>query len=755
MADAGRAVRDATGAHPLTTEPRPDPEAGSERCRKFELGPRVRGLPGNPGVHELVARQVRRSPDAPAVVAPDRVLTYSELDREAEALAAELRSRGAGAGSLIGVCLERSSVMVIAVYAVLKAGAAYVPLDPTHPSSRLSQVIEGANPSLILAQTRLAQRLPAGDVPVLLADSQPRTSTAEGSAGSGRSSGSDLAYVLFTSGSTGQPKGVMVEHRSVVNHLEWRARWSKMGPGDRILQKAPLGFDISVWELFCPLICGATTVLLDPGAQRDPAAIGAAIRDRGVTMVSFTPSLLRVFVEAGEAERSASLRRVMVGGEALEGNLATEAMARFADGVQLTNLYGPTETTIISSYWDCIQGEDPVPIGKPISNTELLVLDPYLKRVSVGEQGELFIGGVGVARGYLNEPSLTEESFVPHPFTPGRRLYRTGDRARWREDGALLFEGRTDGQVKVRGNRVETAEIELALTRQLGLSHAKVLVRPDSSGDSTLVAYVVAPHEQPAPSAPEVRDRLRRLLPEYMVPSELHVVASIPLTDAGKVDTRRLTALQGRSSGDKAPSRLHLVASTPEEETRLTNLATALGGTPPAAVISAHQFEVGTELPGPDQLTALLEALRAAQPRGPYALAGYWSGGRLVHQLAQSLRAEGETVSWVGLYEAAYPERGGGPRPVLRRRGWRPSRTTRAVASAGVALPSEVCDTLLDLFASEAAFRAHGTLTLGWETVHRGVISPHQFPSDPLTPASLGGTVEVTRRRIQAVARRA
>lgn len=725
---------------------------GDDLYQTLEHGEVLPEVPDATRVQDLVRQQAARSPSALAVIAPDRNLSYADLEFESSRLAGYLQSQGVAPDSLVGVCMERSSSMVVTLYAVLKAGGAYLPLEPEHPTTRLAQILEEATPGAIITQERLLDRLPQTVAPILRTDADARLWANAQPPGADPAGAGNLAYVLYTSGSTGRPKGVMIEHRSIVNHLRWRARWTGMSAKDRVIQKAPLGFDVSAWELFCPLTCGAATVLLEPGRQGDPAAIGAAIRAAGATMVSFAPSLLKVFLEGGEAERCDSLRLVMVGGETLGGALAAEAQERFGHRVQIANLYGPTETTVISTFWGYRPGDDPVPIGRPIANTQILVLDPKMERAEVGEEGEIFIGGLGVARGYLSRPDLTKQQFVDHPFRQGERLYRTGDRGTWRADGALLFGGRTDGQVKIRGNRIELAEIELALMRRAGLAQARVLVRPDAMGDPSLVAYVVGAGSQPPPSRAQLRRTLQEVLPAYMIPAEFMVVDSLPVTAAGKVDVARLPGMAVEAAPRELKCELFLVAAHAGDSPTLERFASALKPALSATVLPAPEALGHGPGEAPSELAvAVLAALRSARPRGPYLLAGYRQGGPVAYQIATWLDSGGEEVAWLGLYES--PCHGAARR--ARRwdlASWRGSPSHgdgRDGTGSDVGTRGEGNALPLSLFASGAVYSSSRSPTLGWESVHRGRITPHRLGTDPLLSGGLQQAVRMTLERLR------
>ncbi|MGW6849488.1 amino acid adenylation domain-containing protein [Streptomyces virginiae] len=489
---------------------------------------------------ELFERQVARTPDAPATVFRGERLSYAELDARAERLAGTLRARGAGPEEIVAVALHRSTEMVVSLLAVLKSGAAYLPVDPSLPADRIAYLLSDAAPVLLLADDEVAGALPAAaDLPRLDPGALHDGDTAV--AGPAALPGHP-AYVIYTSGSTGRPKAVVVEHSAIVNRLLWMQDRYRLGADDRVLQKTPFGFDVSVWEFFWPLITGAALVVAEPGGHKDPAYLTRVIQEEAITTVHFVPSMLAAFVEDPEADRCRSLRRVVCSGEALPEELKNRFLAVL--DVPLHNLYGPTEAAVDVTHWDCRREDTgPVPIGRPIWNTSLYVLDPRGRPVPVGVAGELFLAGAGLARGYLRRPALTAERFPLDPFgPPGSRMYRTGDLARHRADGSVEYLGRTDDQVKIHGFRIELGEIETALGRLDGVGRAAVVVREDVPGERRLVGYVVPEAgADPAPDTEPMRAELARSLPEYMVPV-LVVVDGLPVTPNGKLDRRALPA---------------------------------------------------------------------------------------------------------------------------------------------------------------------------------------------------------------------
>jgi amino acid adenylation domain-containing protein len=503
------------------------------------------------GLHTLVTRQAVRTPEVIAIVDGAARLTYAELEHRAERLARRLRSLGVGPDVRVAACLERSSHLVVGLLAILKAGGAYVPLDPTYPRERLEFMLRDSGARLLLTQEHLRPELPASDLQVVCADVELEPPGSGSDLQASEVSADSLAYVMYTSGSTGRPKGVMVSHRAALNHLRWRQTYFPLTPEDRGLHKSSLSFDDSVWEIFEPLLAGARLILARPGGQSDPSYLVQLIAEQRVTTACFVPTLLRAFLEEPDPERCASLRRVTTGGEALSLELQERFFARFASA-SLHNGYGPTEATISATFWTCERGSDgrAVPIGRPIANSRVYVLDRHLRPVAVGAPGELYIAGDSLARGYLDRPGLTAERFLPDPFTEGTsaRMYRSGDRARWRADRTLEFLGRLDHQVKIRGVRVEPGEVAATLAAHPGVAEAIVIAREDGQTAPCLVAYIVAAVGIEVAGAEDLRVFLRGRLPDAMIPSAFVFLDSMPRTPNGKVDTRALPASPAISS---------------------------------------------------------------------------------------------------------------------------------------------------------------------------------------------------------------
>ena len=518
----------------------------------------ARALPYSNTLHRLFETQARRRPEAVAVTFEGTRLSYAELDARADALASYLRARGVGPESVVAVLMERSLEMVVALYGVLKAGGAYLPVEPTYPEARIAYMLEDSRPALVLTQGRLRAKA-AGVAEVVALDEQWNEVEAEraGDADVKQQAAAgpeNLAYVIYTSGSTGRPKAVMSTHRGICNRLLWMQEEYRLDETDVVLQKTPFSFDVSVWEFFWPLLTGARLAVARPGGHQDAGYLANVINEQQVTTLHFVPSMLQVFVES--LEKCPDVRRVICSGEALP----PELVARFFQHsrAELHNLYGPTEASVDVTFWECRPGEERrgVPIGRPIANTRIHLLDPRMEPVPVSVAGELYIAGVGLARGYLNRPALTAERFVPDPFSTevGGRLYRTGDVARRRADGAIEYLGRVDHQVKVRGFRIELGEIETALTSHPRVREAVVIAREQGGGEKSLVGYLVA-EEGSEVGARELREYLRERLPEYMTPSAFVSLSEMPLSSNGKVDRAHLPEPQhARAAAEKPPS---------------------------------------------------------------------------------------------------------------------------------------------------------------------------------------------------------
>ncbi len=511
---------------------------------------------------DLLERQAAVSPDATAVIVGDARASYAELHAEANRLAHRLLTLGIGPETRVAVYLERSLAMVTALLAILKAGASYVPLDTSYPESRLAFMLEDAEPLVLIVDGRMALApltAPAGthviDLAVANLADRPASDPPR------RLSPQNAAYVIYTSGSTGRPKGAINTHEAIVNRLEWMQRAYALTSADKVLQKTPLGFDVSVWEVFWPLISGASLVLAAPDGHRDAAYLAELIRRESVTTLHFVPPMLAAFLEAPAAAACTSLRHIVCSGETLSPALAAHCLACLPQAA-LHNLYGPTEAAIDVTAWTCTQETlSSVPIGHAIANTTIHLLDGDFNPVPLGVPGELCIGGIGLARGYLDRPALTAEKFIPNPLARAgdapvaTLLYRTGDLARRRADGALEYLGRLDHQIKLRGVRIELGEIEALLARHPAIAQALVLVREDGAGGPRLVAYVVwrrdaAPLQE---AAAELTPFLAAQLPPSMLPGAYVVLDALPLTPNGKPDRTALPAPETARSGSSTP----------------------------------------------------------------------------------------------------------------------------------------------------------------------------------------------------------
>ncbi|HEU4328582.1 MAG TPA: amino acid adenylation domain-containing protein [Roseiflexaceae bacterium] len=744
-------------------------------------------FPDDVCIHQIFEAQAERIPDAPALVFDGQTLTYAEVNRRANRIAHHLRAQGVGPERLVAIALERTPEQIIALLAVLKAGGAYVPVDPSYPADRVAYMLEDSRTEVIITRRALAERLPAHRAaPVELdiwtpgpdePDSNPLLLTTPDS----------LAYVIYTSGSTGRPKGTLLAHRGLCNVAEAQVRTLGVGDNPRMLQFASLSFDASIFEIAMAWRVGAA-LYLPTDAQRMPGpALATFLAEQAITTVTLPPTALL----AMEGAELPALRTICVAGEACPAEL----VARWAPGRRFFNLYGPTETTIWATAQECVAGAGAPPIGRPIANTQCYVLDPHMRPVPVGVPGELYLGGVGLARGYLNRPELTAERFVPNPFgvggaggwglgareqngepsgtaadssnsklkTQNSKLYKTGDRARWRADGTLEFLGRIDFQVKLRGFRIELGEVEAVLAQHPALRELVVVARTDEPGQTYLAAYVV-PQSASADVADalpaQLRAFLRERLPEYMQPSTITVLPAMPLNANGKIDRKALPAPDRQRSLLDNP----FVAPRDSLECRLAQIweellnvypvgatdnffdlgghsilavrmifqASALAGRdlplatlfqaptvellaqaircaddrpwsplvaiqpagtrPPIFCVHAHgggalsYYELARAL-GPDQpfyglqapgldgeqeaLTDIsemarlyIEAMRSVQPEGPYRIGGHSFGGLVVYEMAQQLRAQGQEIALLAVFDTIAPVSSNLPGPV-------------------------------------------------------------------------------------------
>ncbi|MFD6107848.1 amino acid adenylation domain-containing protein, partial [Nocardia salmonicida] len=518
----------------------------------------------------LFEAQVARTPDDVAVrmatssPTEDATLTYRELDQRVNRLARRLRADGIGPESLVALSIRRSPELVVAMYAVLAAGAAYVPIDPDHPAERIAHILATAAPAAVLTTTR--DRAPVDGLPVLTVDTLELSDYDDAPLTDADRTvplrPGHPAYVIFTSGSTGLPKGVAVEHAAIVNRLVWMQQTYRLHGVDVVLQKTPITFDVSVWEFFWPLQIGATLLLAEPDGHRDPGYLRRVIAEYGVTVAHFVPSMLEVFLAQQEIAERTSLRLVFASGEALPA--APAQRLRLLTGARLHNLYGPTEAAVDVTFHEVNDSDRvTVPIGAPVFNTRLHVLDSRLRPVPVGAPGELYLSGVQLARGYVGRPELTAGRFVAAPAVvsadsgrsvaeggsgaavvhplPGERMYRTGDLVRWTTNGELEYLGRTDFQVKLRGLRIELGEIEAVLESVDSAARAVVVVRDDAGVGEQLVAYVVEA-EPGSVAIDDLRETALRALPAYMVPAAFVLLDALPVNASGKLDRKALPA---------------------------------------------------------------------------------------------------------------------------------------------------------------------------------------------------------------------
>jgi amino acid adenylation domain-containing protein/non-ribosomal peptide synthase protein (TIGR01720 family) len=520
-------------------------------------------------IPELLSRQAQQTPDAIALVYEQSQLTYAELEQRSNRLAHYLKQQGVGIESLVAVCMERCLELVISLHAIVKAGAAYVPLDPDYPQERLDYMIANAGAKICLTQQALAGKL--GDYPgrllcieALQTELEQQPSTAP----TLKLQPDNIAYLIFTSGSTGQPKGVANNHQALANRINWMQRAYGLNQHDTVLQKTPYSFDVSVWEFFWPLITGAKLVIAKPNGHKDSHYLSQLIQTQQINTLHFVPSMLQAFIEEPEAAKCSCLKRIVCSGEALPLSLQQQVYSKL--DAQLYNLYGPTEAAIDVSEWHC-QANDTassiVAIGKPIDNIQLYILDSQLQPVPVGVSGELYIAGIGLARGYHRKAGLTSERFIPNPFGQGERMYRTGDICRYRVDGVIEYQGREDGQVKLRGFRIELGEIEAVLKKHQAVQNC-VLTADQFRGEKALLAYLtlVGGIENTAALIKQIREFMQGFLPDYMLPAGFMVLPELPLSSNGKVDRKALPAMELVSSDE------HRTAPENEVQQRIADI---------------------------------------------------------------------------------------------------------------------------------------------------------------------------------------
>ncbi|MFI4982349.1 MAG: amino acid adenylation domain-containing protein, partial [Nevskiales bacterium] len=515
---------------------------GERRQLLEEFNATEQAYPQDRLIHQLFEEQAKEHPEAIAVSYESEQLTYAELNQRANQLAHHLIKQGIVPDSLVAICVERGLEMIVGLLGILKAGGAYVPVDPGYPAERIAYMLEDANPQVILTQERLKNWLPGSVAAIIALDSdwdeisrQVKTNPSMRGL-----TPRNLAYVIYTSGSTGTPKGTLVEHRGLINLAATQIGPLGLTPGSRMLQFASLSFDACTWECALAWASGACLHL----APRERLMPGEPLLDlltRQKISHALLPPVALAAMSTPPAQAAASLQHLstlLVGGEACSAALAQ----RWSKGRQLINAYGPTEGTVYVSTHRCDANDDgSPPIGRPIANTQIYILDGQQQPAPLGVAGEIHIGGLGVARGYLNRPELTAERFIRDPFSrdPQARLYRTGDLGRWKPDGNIEYLGRNDDQVKIRGYRIELGEIEAQLNRHPQIREAVVIAREDQPGDRRLVAYLTC---NEAPNLEELRSQLKELLPEYMVPSAFVVLEALPLTPNGKLDRKALPA---------------------------------------------------------------------------------------------------------------------------------------------------------------------------------------------------------------------
>lgn len=720
-------------------------------------------------LHQIFARQAAEAAERIALIHEDQPLTYQHLDHASDAIACRLQTAGVGPGALVALLSQRSPEMVIGILAILKAGAAYLPLDPAHPTQRLEVILDDAKPAAILLQDQLRRKLPSKlQIPILRLEEK---SFPIGRPIPAELSPESLAYVLYTSGSTGKPKGVMIPHRAVYSFLRRMQEAYPLCPEDRIMQRSAYTFDCSVPELFWPLCTGAAMVLARPGLEVDPDYLVALINAQNISTLCFVPSSLALFLEHPNADSCRSLKRVFCAGETLPAGLVARFFTTLPDA-ELYNAYGPTETTVYVTTWKCRAGDELRPnvtIGLPLANIQLYILDNQIEPVASGATGELYIGGAQLALGYLHRPDLTDKAFVPNPFGEGR-LYKTGDLACYREDGAVEFHGRIDHQVKLHGLRIELGEIDATLGKHPAVRDCVVVVHQER-----LVAYVVGT----GVSSDDLRQHAQRTLPTYMVPSLVVFVEKLPLTSNGKIDRRGLpepvivpsengsvaprTALEtqlvaiwekvlschpigvtdnffselrgdslqaasifagiDKILGKRLPLATLLEAPTIEklaqkiwQEPRPENwkplVAIQIAGTRPpffgihgadgnvlfyrrfSEFLGREQPFYGLQAQGLDgspvtqasiETTAAyyLEEIRNVQSHGPYLLGGYSFGGLLSYEIARELRAIGEEVALLVLFDTPNPANPPRARPWMQVARYRIPRLLSRGVTAG------------------------------------------------------------------------
>ena len=602
-------------------------------------------LPGK-CTHELFVEQCERTPDSVAVEFGDARLTYRELNARANQLGHYLRKKGVGPGKLVALCADRGLDMVVGLLGILKAGGAYIPLDPGFPKERLAAMLDDAKPFLLITQEHRGGMLPSAKDLLLIDAEWDRIAKEENTEPAVNAAADDLAYVIYTSGSTGKPKGVQIEHKSLANLLLSMRHELNFNAADTLVAVTTLSFDIAGLELYLPLLCGAKLVIASPEQAQDGALLRELIERYRATTMQATPTSWRLLIEAGW--QGGPLSKVLCGGEAMPPELGRDLSARAAS---VWNVYGPTETTIWSSIYKLTgQESDSVPIGTPVANTQIYVLDRHQRPVPVNTVGEIYIGGDGVARGYLNRKELNAEKFVRDPFglNPDGRLYRTGDLGRYRDDGNIECLGRNDQQVKIRGFRIELGEIESVVSEHGAVRQCAVIARGNIADDKRLIAFF-EPAAGCSATASEIREHLRHRLPEYMIPASIVAIDNMPLTPNGKIDRKALPATDTQASPGET------LAPRDEIEQVLARLWSRVLGVP-AIGVEDNFFELGGHSLLAVRIIAGIEKVFGKRlPLATLVLAP------TVARLADVLRRENWTPSWSSLV----PMRAGGSKPPL------------------------------------------------------------------------------------------
>ena len=610
--------------------------ASPEELKRIEMWNRTEAdYPRRLCVHQLIEARCAEAPSRIAVEYEGQKLSYEELDRRSNQLAHLLEKKGVKADVRVGLCVERSADMLVALLGILKAGGAYVPLDPAYPADRIQYVLSDANAKVLVTESRLLQSLPKLSAEVLCLD---RIALERESSQSVQADvrPENLAYVIYTSGSTGKPKGVQLEHRSVVNFLCSMQKEPGLCATDILVAVTTLSFDIAGLEMYLPLISGARVVIASRETAYDARLLSQLLKRSGATVMQATPATWRLLFESGwEGDQKL---KVLVGGEALPAELAQQLGARCGP---VWNMYGPTETTIWSSLYRVRGDEERIlPIGRPIANTTLYILDENRRPVAIGKEGELYIGGEGLARGYFERPELTAEKFVVDPFRPGQKMYRTGDLARYREDGNVEFLGRIDHQVKIRGFRIELGEIEAVLEQHSAIRRAVVIAHEDAAGEKKLAAYLV-PHPDELVSAASLREHVRRQLPDYMTPAAFIQLAALPLTPNGKVDRKALPT----PSPSDFDSGQDYVAPRDPVELKLANIWEETLGMRPIGVKTSF-FDLGGR-----SLLAARMFMRISREFGKDLPLSLLFQAPTVEQLANELRSNSKPVAYATLVE--------------------------------------------------------------------------------------------------------